>query len=192
MVSAVTNFIVIERKTYMKKVRNVFGEGVLYEAQDLGGVIYSTCAACMSIYAEFLSWANKNEDRFTQYPGDAESIVVLSCQVTDLAVLNDLRCVERLTETYPGCDYYIGGCLARRFDIDLPPNVRRLDSVKSDYTYIGQTRMVNYEPPFWVKDFNELHGEGSWAEAMDLNAKIVVQMTQEVREIQPDLFQSSE
>ncbi|HEC43210.1 MAG TPA: hypothetical protein ENI20_10315 [Bacteroides sp.] len=44
----------------------------------------------------------------------------------------------------------------------------------------------------WVKDFNELHREGAWAEAMELNRKIVVQMTQEVREIQPDLFQSSE
>jgi hypothetical protein len=43
----------------------------------------------------------------------------------------------------------------------------------------------------WEKDFNELHGEGAWAEAMELTSKIS-KMTQEVREIQPDLFQSSE
>ncbi len=43
----------------------------------------------------------------------------------------------------------------------------------------------------WVKDWEELNGEGSWKEAMDLMEKIT-KMTQEVRERQPELGGSSE
>ena len=32
----------------MKKVKNIFGEGNLYDKNDLGNKIYATSAACMS------------------------------------------------------------------------------------------------------------------------------------------------
>lgn len=140
----------------MKSVTNKFGSGNIYEAPDIQGSIYATCAACMSIYAEFLSWANGNKHQFDSDPKKAKSIIVLSCQVTDLAVLNDLRCLEKLMNDN-GLDkaYYVGGCLARRFDIALPENVRRLDNIKIDYKPLDETWMLNYEPPFWVRGFSE-------------------------------------
>lgn len=33
----------------MKKVNNKFGEGILYQEEDLKGKIYATSAACMSV-----------------------------------------------------------------------------------------------------------------------------------------------
>ncbi|MFX0136527.1 MAG: hypothetical protein ACFFDN_23005 [Candidatus Hodarchaeota archaeon] len=138
-----------------QRLINKFGSGIIYDSIDVKGSIYATCAACMSIYAEFLSWANDNEDRFVNNPIYASSIIILSCQVTDLAVLNDLRCLEKLMNNYPDKTYYIGGCLARRFDIDLPKNVRRLDNIKIDYKPLNKTWMLNYEYPFWVDNFSE-------------------------------------
>lgn len=136
---------------------NIFGTGTLYTPHNLGKKIYATCTACMSIYSEFLSWANasRNIFRFVREPDQAEDIIVLSCQVTDLAVLNDLRTIENLMNLHPGKRYFIGGCLAQRFDILLPEGVLRLDNVCQDYQPIHSSWMVNYAKPFWVPDFKE-------------------------------------
>jgi len=139
----------------MTKIENKFGSGDLYEADDIHGRIYVMCTACMSIYSEFLSWANANATRIVKDPNEADSIVVLSCQVTELAVLNDLRTMESLIEAHPGKEFYIGGCLARRFDIDLPESVRRLDHVRNDYGWIDDRTLVDFAPPFWINDFKE-------------------------------------
>lgn len=143
----------------MINCKNIFGSGILMEEQDLIGKLYVTCTACMSIYSEFLSWANCNTDRLTRSPDKADSIVVLSCQVTDLAILNDIQHIERLMHNYPGKNYYVGGCLARRFDIDIP--AQRLSNIKSDYHLIKDKTLVNYEAPFWIKDFSEGKGDGN-------------------------------
>lgn len=136
----------------MKTVKNIFGEGILYEAEDLKGKIYTRCCACISIYSDFESWANKYKDRFVNTPSEADTIIVLGCQVTDLAVLADIRNIESLVKRYPGKEYFIGGCLAKRFDIELP--VKRLDIIKSDYTTIKEKK-TQWGVPFWVKNFNE-------------------------------------
>jgi hypothetical protein len=81
----------------MKKVKNIFGEGILYDKNDLGNKIYATSAACMSVWSDMLSFANKEKERFIDNPKDADSIVVLGCQVTDLAVLNDLEVAKKTT-----------------------------------------------------------------------------------------------
>jgi len=135
--------------------KNIFGEGLLYEASDLKGTIYCLCTACMSIWSEFLSWANLNEQRFVNDPVKADNIIVLSCQVTDLAILNDLRAIEHIMEKSPGSKYYIGGCLARRFDIELPLTVKRLDHIRHDYQSIDYTNLIQYAKPFWVKQFKD-------------------------------------
>jgi tRNA A37 methylthiotransferase MiaB len=137
--------------------KNVFGTGTLYEADDLKGSVYCLCTACMSIWSEFLSWANYilDEGKLVDNPMVADNIVVLSCQVTDLAILNDLRELERLAELAPGKNYFIGGCLARRFDIELPPMVKRLDHIRHDYQYIKHKDIIHYAKPFWVKQFDE-------------------------------------
>jgi len=144
----------------MKQETNKFGTGSLYEVEDIKGNIHCVCTACMSIYSEFLSWANANSDRFTGFSADADSIVVLSCQVTDLAVLNDLRHLEGLMDKHPHKKFYIGGCLARRFDIRLPGGVRRLDNISSEGTQIDKTDLIQYAAPFWVEDFENQKTEG--------------------------------
>lgn len=140
----------------MQFVENIFGRGVLLDGQDLSvGQTYIQCTACMSIYSECNSWANAHKVKMTNNPTDAYNIVILGCQVTDLAVLNDIVTLEKLIKQFPWKRFYIGGCLARRFDIPLPEGVFRLDGIKSDYQWQNE-RLVDWAPPFWVKDYPNL------------------------------------
>lgn len=134
----------------MINVTNRFGEGVLYQGDDLQGKIYCLCCACMSIYSEFLGWANAHPDRMTKDPYEADNIVVLGCQVTDLAVLNDVRNMEYLIMKYPNAKIFAGGCLGRRFDIDVP--AYRLDNLRQDYQPLDNRNLIDFSKPFWVKD----------------------------------------
>jgi tRNA-2-methylthio-N6-dimethylallyladenosine synthase len=143
----------------MYEVTNIFGSGTLHTEEDLKGKVYTVCAACLSIYSEFLSWANAHPDKLTNNPAEADHIVVLSCQVIDLAILNEFEIIEGLIKKYPGKKYYIGGCLARRFDIAMPSNVNRLDHTRSDYTHITNKTLITYAKPFWVTYFNERASE---------------------------------
>ena len=138
----------------MKKVKNIFGEGILYDKNDLGNKIYATSAACMSVWSDMLSFANKEKERFIDNPKDADSIVVLGCQVTDLAVLNDLEVAKKLHEE-TGKDIYMGGCIAQRMDIPLPDYIKRLDVVREYNIDLVDRNLVHYEKPFWVPDFKE-------------------------------------
>jgi tRNA A37 methylthiotransferase MiaB len=135
---------------------NKFGSGDLFEANDLGGTIYIECAACMSLYAESLSWANAHPDRIVKDPLHADNIVVLSCQVTDLAVLNDLRRLEDLHERFKAPDraFFISGCLARRFDVPIPEWAHRLDHIRVDYQDLTDMSLVTWAPPFWLPSFD--------------------------------------
>lgn len=138
----------------MKIVNNKFGEGMLYQEEDLKGKIYATSAACMSVWSDMLSFANKYKDRFVRDVEDADGIVVLGCQVTDLAVLNDLEVAKRLHEK-TGKDIFMGGCLAQRMDIPLPDYIKRLDVVRVVGQELDDRSLVHYEKPFWVPDFEE-------------------------------------
>ena len=138
----------------MKKVKNIFGEGNLYDKNDLGNKIYATSAACMSVWSDMLSFANKEKERFIDNPKDADSIVVLGCQVTDLAVLNDLEVAKKLHEE-TGKEIYMGGCIAQRMDIPLPDYIKRLDVVREYNIDLVDRNLVHYEKPFWVPDFKE-------------------------------------
>lgn len=144
---------------------NAFGSGQLYETTDLAGKVYSVCTACMSILSEhwsWMEWVNKNNPdiEITLHPGHADHLIVLSCQVTELAILNDLRMLEKLMRDYPGEEYYIGGCLARRFDIEMPDGVRRVGSLRHDYQDLGFAEVpLEWATPFWVKDYSPIAGE---------------------------------
>lgn len=133
---------------------NIFGKGEMYSIHDLGEKIYATSGACMSVWSDFLSWANRYKERMVMNPKEADSIVVLGCQVTDLAILNDLEIAERLhMET--GQDIYMGGCIAQRFDIPLPDYIHRLDVVRVVGQELNDLDLVHYEKPFWVPDFED-------------------------------------
>jgi len=138
----------------MKYVKNKFGEGILYSQEDFNGKVYVLCCACMSVYSDFLSWANKYPEKISKSPEDADEIIVLGCQVTDLSVLNDLRQVEDLYSKY-NKSIYIGGCLAQRFDIELPLYLKRLDVVREINYPIKNKDYVFYAKPFWVNNFEE-------------------------------------
>jgi len=138
----------------MKNVKNIFGEGILHSKDDLGNKIYATSAACMSVWSDMLSFANKYKDRFVNNPLEADDIVVLGCQVTDLAILNDLEVAKKLHEQ-TGKDVYLGGCIAQRMDIPLPDYVKRLDVVREYNVDLDDRTLVHYEKPFWVPNFKE-------------------------------------
>lgn len=146
----------------MKNITNIFGSGALYDENDLKGKIYTYCCACMSVYSDFLSWANHQEniDKMVMYPERADNIIVLSCQVTDLAVLNDLKKLESLMDSYPNKTFYVGGCLSKRFDIPLPDNCRRLDNIRVNGQEIKYKTLVTFDRPFWTKRLNISKNDG--------------------------------
>ncbi len=119
--------------------------------------VYITCAACMSIWSEWLSWANRfpPDGSITKTPENAKTIIVLGCQVTDLAVLNDLMKLEALMKEYPDKKFAVGGCLSKREDIALPEGVARLENMKCDYQPIWDKTLINYELPFWVNEWRD-------------------------------------
>lgn len=138
----------------MEKIQNIFGEGNLYREEDLKGKIYVTSAACMSVWSDFLSWANAHPNRISKEIETADTIVVLGCQVTDLSILNDIEVAFRLHKQ-TGKEIYMGGCLAQRLDIELPDYIRRLDVVRTEMQPLYQRDFVHYEKPYWVQDFEE-------------------------------------
>lgn len=138
----------------MENIKNVFGEGVIYKEEDLKGKIYVTSAACMSVWSDFLSWANANKERITKNVNEADTIVVLGCQVTDLSILNDIEVAYKLNKQ-TNKEIYMGGCLAQRLDIELPNYIKRLDVVRKINQPLYERDLVNYEKPYWVPEFEE-------------------------------------
>jgi tRNA A37 methylthiotransferase MiaB len=123
--------------------------------EDLQGKTFMTCSACMSVWADGLSWANAHPERITKNLEEAENILVLSCQVTDLAVLNDLRTLESYKSKFPAKKYFVSGCLAKREDIPLVEFIGRLETPRENYQFINDRSLVNFEKPFWIKEFIE-------------------------------------
>lgn len=143
----------------MTLVQNRFGTQNMYEIEDICYPIYCESAACLSVYTDFLSWLSKNieKDVCTLDPKKAKSIIILGCQVTDLAILNDIRIAERLKEENPVADIYMSGCLAQRFDIDLPAFIKRLNVVRVlNQPILEEARNLTvYANPFWVDEIDD-------------------------------------
>jgi len=127
--------------------------------ENLEGKHFFICTACMSVYADALSWCNANTEKVVRNVEEADNIIVLSCQVTDLAVLNDIRTAEYYRDTYPDKKVYISGCLAARSDIPLPENVCALHQMRTNYQHINDKTLVQFAKPFWVKDFKDSSNE---------------------------------
>jgi tRNA A37 methylthiotransferase MiaB len=147
----------------MRYIKNKFGSGNIFSIDDVDSKIYVECTACMSVWSDFLSWANfgNNKNLLTKNVNEARSIVVLGCQVTDLAILNDLKKAEELHNINP-TNLYMGGCLAKRFDIELPDYIKRLDVVREEYVNIKDTSCITYAKPFWVTE--EINKENEYAQ----------------------------
>ena len=146
----------------MKEITSRFGKGVLHSIGDfpLGSKVFVTSAACMSITSDWLSVITANQTlgqydrvKFVHSAEEASIMVVLGCQVTDLAVLNDVRLMEDLHEKYPDKSVFVGGCLAYRFDIKLPDFVKRIEvhRVKGIELTSESEETLVWQKPFWVK-----------------------------------------
>lgn len=150
------------------RVHNRFGSGDIYTIEEIISnegktgklMVYCTSTACMSVTSDMLSWAS-NKANYGRVifvsknsPVNNNMIFVLGCQVTDLAILNDIKTAERLHKENPNAKVYMGGCLAYRFDIDLPDYISRLAATRSEYTPISHewSHSINWERPFWVKE----------------------------------------
>ena len=48
------------------------------------------------------------------------------------------------------------------------------------------------DDPVFIKDFEEIHGEGSWAETYEFMTEVTVEMTEELRELIPELGGSAD
>ena len=152
---------------------NRFGKGEIYKIEEIlenlrdkeNAKVYCECSACMSVYSDFLSWiaASNHRQYMTADPSQASVIIILGCQVTDLAIHNDISRAEVLHDKYPNTTFYMGGCLAKRYDIALPQWLHRLDIVRSGYQSIGRDdkefieikQKMIWQKPFWVKEWDE-------------------------------------
>jgi hypothetical protein len=48
------------------------------------------------------------------------------------------------------------------------------------------------EDPVFIKDFEEIHGEGSWAQTYEIMTQVTAEMTEELRELVPELSGSAD
>lgn len=154
----------------MKEVENRFGKGVLLEESDLQNKsICFISTACLSVTSDAASFIKSNCNRvdifISSKPNQkTDMIIVLGCQVTDLAVLNDIKTAEKLHKEYPHTQIVMGGCLAYRFDIELPEWCKRIEALRTEYIPLTKAVMntVNWENPFWVnKEGYDAYGEKS-------------------------------
>lgn len=155
----------------MRDINNKFGsqkmwtlsDGAKLSEKETKGVIsaYIACTACLSVYTDMLSYISKypygeNKDiNFTSHLNELTDIaIVLSCQVTDLSIYNDISVMQEIHEKYPDITVYCGGCLAQRFDIPLPKYVRRMDVERAENTPLTKDAFtkIDYRKPFWNKD----------------------------------------
>ncbi len=119
----------------------------------LNGKSFLTCSACMTVWADALSYANANTDKVTMDIEKSDNVIILSCQVTDLAILNDIRIAENYKNKYPDKKFYISGCLGERLDIELPRFLNRLKTPRAPYRFIFNKKLVNFEKPFWIRNY---------------------------------------
>lgn len=136
----------------MFPVGNKFGFADIYTQDDIlveGNKIFIYNTACLTIQTEVLGWANAYSRFITTNPLEANIIINLGCQVTDLAVLNDILTLRKLKNIFGKTkQYFMGGCVAQRFDIPLED--KRMDLLYKDYAPITDTSLITWQRPFWV------------------------------------------
>jgi len=132
---------------------NKFGTANIYEESDiLNKKIYIYNCACLTIHTETLGWANKHKNCIVNNPVDADVIIVLGCQVTDLAIHNDIQTLLAFQFKY-GCEdklILFGGCIGQRFDI-FPTVFNRIDLLYSNYQPVTDDSLITWQHPFWIK-----------------------------------------
>lgn len=130
---------------------NKFGTKTMCTPSDIltdGVKIYIFNCACLTIHTETLGWANHFSEYITTDINAADIIIVLGCQVTDLAILNDINTIDKLKRLHPQKRFFIGGCLAQRFDL-FDDKYTRMDILYQDYQPIVNENLITWQEPFW-------------------------------------------
>jgi tRNA A37 methylthiotransferase MiaB len=120
------------------------------ELKELKRPIAIVSAACRTVTAEWENWAQQlSSNEFSDLEG-AQTMVIIGCQVTDLAILNDLRTAEHLQTIYPDKKIVLGACVAARDDIsfDFPRVTLPLGIANLDASTFS-VRHVKWLEPFW-------------------------------------------
>lgn len=162
----------------MKTITNKFGTEEIYTMDDIviehiyaknknNPCIYTACTACMSVWTDMLSYIEEQyvKGSIITFTGelnhDVTDAIILGCQVTDLAIYNDIKTAEAIHNERPDITIYIGGCLAQRFDIPLPEYIRRLDVTRCEYMPLSEETIakVDYKKPFWNKNLRDTDDE---------------------------------
>lgn len=146
----------------MKNITNRFGTGNHLDITDLEGhkvLVVST--ACMSVTSDIETYIQSGLNdssnvtcEFVTQPAEADDILVLGCQVTDLSILNDIRTAEEYHQGYPNARVIMGGCLAYRFDIEIPDWCQRIGVLRKEGVAISEDaiKRVTWKTPFWTDD----------------------------------------
>jgi len=126
----------------MINVKNEFGEGTLYEINDIKGKLYFVGNFCSSKTEEALHWITINRHRVTTNINEADAIIIVCCQLTNSEVYNSLTHIKRIGIKYHNKTIYVTGCLAYRFDIQCFG--RRLGFVNQNYEcFIEKENLFN-------------------------------------------------
>ena len=73
----------------MKKIKNIFGEGIIYKEENLKSKLYTTNASCVSICKDLLFFTNNYLNK----------IVKKFCSI-DLVILNDIKKTKERFKRY--------------------------------------------------------------------------------------------
>ncbi|MCL2621561.1 MAG: hypothetical protein FWD32_00825 [Firmicutes bacterium] len=100
-------------------VKNEFGEGDLYEIDDIKGTIYFVSQRCHLRVSEMSQWISNNPKRVVDDIEHADNIIMMACQATNYEIYNMLTRIKRLMTKFFDKSIYLTGCLAQRFDVQL-------------------------------------------------------------------------
>jgi hypothetical protein len=97
--------------------------------------------SCPTIHADAQAWASDNP-QIVGWSEKADNLVVLGCPATNKTISETTRYIEKNSE-YRG-SIYLGGCLARRFDIAFPQEIKRLDHIYDHMKTISSNKTSYY------------------------------------------------
>ena len=124
-------------------VYNRYGHRTIYDETALRkSSNYIISASCLTARSEALSWANFPSTNITRNPFISDNIIIQGCQRNDLAVLTAIELLEKYKKDYIGRNIYLTGCLAKRFDIEIPKGVHRLNTLKKGKNSINKSMLL--------------------------------------------------
>jgi len=148
----------------------------IVQIEEIESNKYIACAACISVYADAALWTASRGSEVKAIsvhnnPSAPISLIVLGCQVTDLAVLNTLKIAAQLKRDLAlggsKDEVYIGGCLGSRLDIPMEYQGETFKRVApfSDTNRPFVPEKVSWRYPYWADsraDYKKSTSEDGW------------------------------